>query len=274
MKRKVYVEDYGYKKLQIYDIEGTDNLILIKFVHENNIYTGITTSGGMVVVPFSNDIIYEIFATNDKKEWCFTFKNNNNNFRSYHIGINNDKYYLKADIQGNEVTSCRLVNTINDNYWFIETTTNDLVEVNLYDPYKDKILTPSFTEISFEEEEGRVLAFVEKDIYKYEDDSSYYLGSMLSFIDKDGNFIAPIYIPELDNFYDSRCYNNDSNFKVFQTFLQRIILQLNEISENKNNYITDILGNMYSNLYSEKDLVISKGPAKIIKFNGGSNEKK
>lgn len=273
MKRKVYIEEYGYKKIEIYDIDDETDFNIVKFIHNNRIYTGLVTSSGEIIISFSTDEIYEIFATKDKKQYCFTFKTDSG-FRSYHIEKNDNKYCLKADIYGNDVTSCRLVNTINDNYWFIESNTNNLIEYSLYDPNNAKILTPAFTEISFEEEEGRVLAFVEKDIYKQEDNENYYLGSMLSYIDKNGSFLTPIYVPELDNFYDARCYNNDFNFKAFQTFLQRITIKLDEIYNQKNDYVTDILGNMYSNLYSENELVIEKGLAKVIIFPGGSNEKK
>lgn len=272
--KRIYVQDFGYKKLETSSVEGIDYFLLVKFTHKKKDYTGIVNKKGEIIIPFSTDLFVEVFTTNDKNECCFTMKKENGGFRSYHFSKQNNCYLLKADIYGNDSINCRLVNTINDNYWFVESINDGLCEVSLYDPRRCEILTPAFTDLSFEEREGRVLAFVEKSLYKKEDGQQFFLGSILSYIDKDGNFLTPFYVPELNKFYESRYYNADPNFKGFRTFCGTILPKLEEIEKEKNDYITDVLQTMYSDLYDKDNLTISHELAKIIKFPGGSNETK
>lgn len=274
MKNKIYVESFGYQKVLLLEIEGLEELFVAEFSYKKDKYYGIIDKNARLLVPFSTNQIVEVFATNDKSECCFTFNYEQGGYRSFHLSKTNDKYILKADIHGNDYTSCRLVNTINDNYWFIESITEGLAEYSLYDPYQAKILTPSFTEISFEEEEGRILAYVERDLATKYENELYVLGSICSFIDKDGRFVTPIYVPEFDLCYDGRRYNNDFNFKAFNMFSNSIKEMLEYNKKQRDQHITDTLATIFSEPYDYNNMVISKAPAKIIEFPGGSNEKK
>lgn len=273
MKNKIYVESFGYQKVFITEIEGLKELFLAEFSYKNDKYYGVIDIDGKLLVPFSNNDIIEVFATDDKSECCFTFEYELG-YRSFHISKCADKYVLKADIHGNDCTSCRLVNTIKDGYWFIESVTDGLTEYSLYDPYQCKILTPSFTDISFEEEDGRILAYVERDLATKYENEWYFLGSICSYIDKSGKFVTGIYVPEFDLCYDGRRYNDDPNFKAFNLFSESIKKKLEDDKFKREQYITDVLAGMFSEPYDCNDMVICHEPAKIIKFPGGSNETK
>ena len=266
----MYIEGFGKKDVKFYSVEGTFELLEVEFSHKRKKHYGIVDENGRLLVPISDIPFLEVFATKDRCNYCFTRQDQENGrYESFHLQKQeNGKFYLKADIKGNEVTNCRLVGTVKDDYWFIESTTNGITEISLYDVRNVKILTPGFTDISFEEEQSRVLAFVEKEIYTLINGESVYLTSLLSFIDYEGNFVAPIYDTDkdVDAYYDARSYNFDKSFKSFNCFLNSVA------EKHKTNYIehrehvTDVFIDMFSNLYSVEEIKKVNKPAKILEY--------
>lgn len=263
----MYIEGFGKKKIKLFMVDGTNELLGLEFIHKFKKYCGIIDNNGRLLVPITNKPIVEVFSTKDKNNYCFTRLNSENDYESFHVQKESDgKFRLKAHIVGNEVTKCRMVRTEKDNYWFITSKTDGIEEVCLYDVKKAKITTPLFAEISFEEEEGRVLAYVEKEIYANIDDEKVYLTSLLSFIDYDGDFVAPLYEPDIDMYYDAINYNFDKNFKHFYYVLGLIEQQAINRYIDKNNHVTEVLADMYTNLYSVSDVKTLPKKAKIIEF--------
>jgi len=273
----MYIEGFGEKRITLYEIEGTKELFQLQFSHKMKKYYGIVDFTGRVLVSISEVPIVEIFATNDRLNYCFTkFDEENNSYESFHLQKQNDgKFYLKADVKGNEVTNCRLVGTIRDEYWFIESTTNDIVNFSLYDVNQAKILTPGFTGISFEEEDSRVLAFVEKDIYTDIDGDIVYLTSLLSYIDYDGNFVAPIYDTdkEIDSYYEAISYNLDKSFKSYNRFIESVTQKHRNRYIEHSNHVTEVLADMFTNLYSVEDIK-KKKLTKILEYKRSNNHDK
>lgn len=272
----MYIEGFGKKKVKLYAIEGTNELFVLKFSHNRKNYCSIIDSFSRILIPITDIPILEAFATNDRTSYCFTKQDKyTGNYESFHLLKADDgKFYLRADIKGDENTNCRLVATIKDEYWFIESTTNDITYLNLYDARNAKILTPCFTEISFEEEQSRVLAYVEKDLYANIDDENVYLTSLCSYIDYNGNFISSIYDTENDERYDARSYNFDKKFKRFNMFTKSLINDYINKYNYKQKKVTETLVEMFNDLYCTEDLKM-KEPAKILKYRRScSNDKK
>lgn len=273
----MYIEGFGEKKVNLWSIEGTDELLGLEFSHKKKKHYGIIDKTGRLLVPFSCVPIVEVFATNDCSSYCFTRQDDAGKYESFHLMKNKEgKFTLKADIIGNDITVCRLVSTVKDNYWFIESTTNDITEVCLYDVKNAKILTPLFADISFEEEESRVLAFVEKELYGEMDDGEIvYLTSLLSYIDYEGNFVAPFYDPKNDLCYDTKTYNFDKSFKSFNRFIESVTLKNLKKYQEENDHVTEVLADMFMNLYPVEEIKYEPKRAKILEFRRDvSNDKK
>ena len=151
---------------------------------------------------------------------------------------------------------------LKNNYWFLESTTRDIVEVSLYDVKTHTILTPSFGLISFEREKGRILAYVEKGLYTKKDDEDILLGTLVSFIDHQGNFVTPLYMPMKDLEYDSRSYNFDKSFKSFNRTIQVMIQDL----EIENKGISNHINYMFNNPYTIEEMNSVKSNAKILDY--------
>lgn len=263
----MYVEGFGEKRIKLYSIEGTNELLKLEFYHKRKKYHGIIDNSGRLLIPISEVPILEVFATEDRTNYCFTKQDvKTGSYESFHLSKSEDKFYLKADIKGNEITNCRLVGTIKDDYWFIESITDNSTEVSLYDVRNGKILTPGFTEISFEKEESRVLAFVEKDIYSEIDDNYLYLTSLLSYIDYEGNFVSSIYDTEMDVNYDARSYNFDRTFKSYYRFLDLVLNNHRKKIIEKNEHVNEVLVDMFINLYPIEEIKRVNKPAKILKY--------
>lgn len=272
----MYINGYGNKKVKLYTIEGTDELLELEFFHDRKKYYGVIDSNGRLLVPISEIPILESFATNDRTNYCFTKQDKYTGFyESFHLLKEKDnQFYLRADISGDEYTNCRLVPTIKDDYWFIESTANGIMEFNLYDARNAQILTPGFTEISFEKEKSRVLAYVEKDLYANIDNENIYLTSLCSYIDYAGNFISDIYDTKSDLIYDARSYNFDKKFKRFNTFVSMLLDDHIKKYNDKQRNVTEVLCDMFNHLYSADDLKLGK-PAKILEYRRNcSNDEK
>lgn len=265
MIKKILVENFGYQKLSCYPIKGMHGLYMATFIAKKKQYYGII-DGYKILVPFSQNEFIDSFVNDDRSEYCVTVKDKEYKYISYHLSQEKNKYHLVAVINGNKKTTCRLVPTEKNEFWFIESKSDGITEYSLYDVKDKKILTPGFTDISFEEENGRVLAFVEKDLYvKDPDNDLIYLGALLTFIDYNGNFLAPLYMPENDLFYEALSYNFDKSFKSFQYTIQQIKIALYNEYKEKNELTNEHIGNMFNNLYTEEELK-QKGPAKIIEY--------
>lgn len=261
------IPDFGMKKVFFDEIEGTKELLLAGFYHNKQEYTGIVDINGKVLVPFSNIEIQECFSDFSRNNYCFTrFDDGKNNYESFHLSKTDENFHMVADITGNEITSCRLVNTIKDNYWFIESTTDGITEVCLYDVKNHKILTPLFTEISFEKEKGKILAYVEKELYTKKENDIIILGSLVSFIDHQGNFITPLYMPEKNQEYDARSYKFDTSFKSFNRTVQSIIQILELEYDNNTVMVTNHINYMFSNPYTEEEMNSAKRETKILNY--------
>lgn len=273
----MYIEGFGEKRITLYEIEGTKELYQIEFSHKKKKYYGVVDFNGRLLISISEVPIIEIFATNDRLNYCFTkFDDENNSYESFHLQKQEDgKFSLKAYVKGNENTNCRLVDTIKDEYWFIESTTDGIVNFSLYDVKQAKILTPGFTGISFEEEKSRVLAFVEKDIFTDIDGDIVYLTSLLSYIDYEGNFVTPIYDTdkEVDSYYDAISYNFDKSFKSYNRFIESVTEKHRNRYIEHNNHVTEVLADMFTNLYSVEDIK-KKTPTKILEYKRSSNHDK
>lgn len=270
MKDKIYIPSFGYQKVMLTEIEKLEDLFIAEFYYKKQKYEGIIDKNSQLLVPFSTNSILEASATPDKSECYFTREYNQDGYQSYHLSKKHDKYQLIADIHGDDYSSLRLVNTAKNNYWFIEHVVDNLTEYSLYNPYQAKVLTPFFTEITFYADGERIFAYVEKDLTI----GNIILGSMCSFIDKDGKFVTPIYVPEFDLQYDARRYNTDSSFRDFALLSDSIKSKLIAAKKEKDSHVADVLANLFRTPYDEDDMTISHAPAKIIKFPGGSNETK
>lgn len=271
----MYIEGFGEKEITLYVIENTEELFELQFSDKDIIYSAVVDVNGRVLVPISEMGFYEAFSTRDSNNYCFTRLNEEtNDYESFHLQKQEDgKFYLRADIKGNQYNNCRLIGTEKDNYWLIENTYNNITEVSLYDVRNAKILTPSFSCISFEKEKSRVLAYVEKELYGEIDGEMVYLTRLLSYIDYNGKFIAPLYDidKEIDGYYDAMIFNYDNSFKYFNQFIKNITEQRKNSYINHNQHITEVLMDMYNNLYSEDDVNRKRKDAKILEFRKGNS---
>lgn len=267
-QNKILVEGFGKKHLTLYQVTGTDQLLMATFKHENKLYQGIVNDKGQILVPFDTILIQDIFSTKDYTNYCFTrYNEENSQYHSYHLQYDNSNFYLVADIVGNDKTNCRLIETEKDEFWFIEATTDGITEVSLYDVYHKKILTPGFTEISFEQQKSRILAFVEKVIYTKNQDENIYLASLMAFIDYEGKFVTPLYNPEKEETYDSKIYNFDKSFKSYYNAIQIITDMFEEEYLEKSERVEEQLAFLFDYPYTEEEIKLAKRKTKIIDFN-------
>lgn len=277
MENKTYIEGYGYKKLYLIEINANTKLYVACFKHDKENMYGVIDGEGKLLIPFSNCEFEEIFSNKNKSDFCFTrFNSDKTDYESFHIKReNNGKFCQRAHIQGNGYTKCRLIRTEKDEFWFIEAITDGITEVSLYSVDEAKIITPGFTDISFEEEKSRVLAFTEKSLFhKNEDGNQVYLGALLAYIDWQGRFLTPFYQPEEDLYYESINYNFDRNFKSYNLVIDRIVERLYERYQIKSNQVNANLLEMFNNIYTEEELAMPV-KTKVIEFRKGqTNEKK
>jgi len=271
------IEGFGNKRIILYDVEGTEDLFGLMFFHKFKKYYCVADKNGRLLVPISDYPIVEVFATKDRKNYCFVKEDLKGNFESFHVSIKEEdgKFYLKKSYKGNEYTNLRMIGTIKDNYWFLESVTDGIKEVCLYDVKKAQIITPLLTEISFEQEESRVLAYVEKEIYADIDDEKVYLTSLLSFIDYDGDFVTPFYDTEIDMYYETISYNFDKSFRSFRRFIDSVTQRSVDKYNEESNHVREVLADMFTNLYPVEDVKKVPKDAKILEFRKGSkNDKK
>ena len=267
-RNQIPVEGFGKKNLTLYEVTGTNQLLIATFKHKKKVYEGIVDVKGHILVPFDTVSIHEVFSTKDYTNYCFTrYNEENNQYHSYHLQLDNGIFRLIADIVGNDNTNCRLTGTEKDEFWLIEATTDGITEVSLYDVYHHKILTPGFTEISFEQEESRILAFVEKALYTKNQGKNIYLASLMAYIDYEGKLVTPLYNPEKEETYDSRIYNFDENFKSFYSAIQIITQNFEKEYFEKSERVDQELAFLFSNPYTEEEMKLAKRKTKIINFN-------
>lgn len=267
-QNKILVEGFGKKHLTLYEVTGTDQLLIATFKHENKSYQGIINIKGQILVPFDTILIQDIFATKDHTNYCFTrYNKENNKHHSYHLQYDDNNFYLAADIVGNDKTNCRLIETEKNEFWLIETTTDGITEVSLYDIYNKKILTPGFTEISFEQQKSRILALVEKAIYTKNCDENIYLASLMAYIDYNGKFVTPLYNPEKEETYDSKMYNFDESFKSYYNAIEIITEKFEEEYFEKSERVYEQLDFLFNHPYTDEEIKLAKRKAKIIDFN-------
>lgn len=255
--------------VDLYQIDK--NFYLCEFNYKNNKYSGIMDQKYRILVPFSISRIEEYVFTMDQNNYCFyRHSKKNKNHEAFHLSKNEEDnlFYIKKQFLGKEIDSLRVIDTEppKNNYWFIETTIDGIVEISLYDIKKAEIITPPFSVISFEKEKGRVLAYVEKCIYAKIDDEQVMLASLSAFIDKDGKFLSQLYNPDTDDCFDTLAYNFDKTFKSFNTTIDCMRADLKDKFLSKKQYVEDTLDAMYNNIYTEEEINASKCSAKIIKF--------
>ena len=104
-----------------------------------------------------------------------------------------------------------------------------------------------------------------KALYGEYNEEVIYLGSLLSYIDWEGNFVAPFYLPEKDLLYSSITYNFDKSFKSFNITINSITRQLLKEYIEKNDHVTQVLDNMFNDLYTKEEMK-PNGKAKILNF--------
>lgn len=253
---------------KLYEIDGTKEIYIGTYRYNMETYEGVISSDSSVLVPFSKTRIKNIFSTKDYSNYCIVrYDEGNNNYESFHLQKQDNSFKSITYVKGNDKSSCRLVGTEKDEYWFIETTTRGIKELNLYDVYNHKIITPNFSEIIFQEDSPRILAYVEKHIFKHENEENIFLGNIMSFIDYEGNFVTPIYIPEKDIEYDSRSFNFDKTFKSFNLKVKAIAYSLEMEYDLQNEKIDEYLNHLYENPYSISEMKPPKTKAKIINYN-------
>ena len=264
---KINIDKFGEKNITLYEVEGTKELFLACFSHQGEEYSAIIDKDGRALTSFSTQPFQEVFTTKDKENYGFTrYDTNQSNYESFHLQKDQSGIYqVKTYVQSDDNVTSRLVNTIKDEFWFLESTSNGITEIALYDVKQAKLITPYFTDISFEEEEGRVLAFVEKDICVIDDGEVIPLAGLLSYIDWDGNFVAPIYIPEKDEQYPSLLFNHSKGFSRFYAAVNELTKRLVKEYYEKDEHIDEVLTDMFNNLYTEEE-VNPKRQAKILEF--------
>lgn len=264
----IIFEDFGKKRVNLKELVDMNELLLGTFKHKKEIYYGIMDKNFKVLVPFSTREIVDFVYTFDRNNCFFTFIDNENNYNSIHLSrLKEDNlFYIRADIKGTSISNSRLIKTTKENYWFIESTTDNITEICLYDVKKGKILTPLLSDISFEEEKGRVLAFIEKKLYAKIDNEQVPLISLVSFIDKEGKYLTQFYDTENEQYYDSIIYNFDSNFKGVNRLFESITAREKQIFLEKQNRVNNDIIEMFNNLYTEEEIQSGKQKAKIIKF--------
>ena len=274
---KMLIDNFGVVEVELFEVDN--ELLLCEFNYENKKYSGIIDKNNRVLVPFSSINLENYIFTMDRNNYCFErFSEGKNDYESFHLSKNkeNGLFYLRKQFVSDEENSIRVTDTDppKNSYWFVEITTRDITQKCLYDIRKALIITPAFDLISFETEKSRVLAYVEKGVYTIVDDEVILLASLSSFIDKDGNFLAPLYNPDADDFYDTLDFNYDKSFKHFNRVMDSIEAQLKYKFLEKRNYVEAILAQMYTNIYTEEEMKNSKCSAKILKFPSEVNNDK
>lgn len=259
------IEGFGNKKINIYSVENTEDLLLVTFKHKRETYYGICNNDGECVVPFNIEPL-TVFATDDKLDYCFTRKN-----KSYHFSKRKAfEFKLVNKYIGSEETKLELVNTVNDKYWFLKIDKTNETIYSLYDVINQKLITPAFDDITFQEEKNpEVLALVERCLIvkDKENDEDIYLGSILAYINKDGKYVTPFYCPDNDTHYDTRNLNyNDYNYTQFKRIVDGIAATLYQKYLDESKRVDDILQAMYNNRYSEYEIMPEPKKGKILEF--------
>ena len=264
---KLEIAGFGKKEVKILVSDELEEFYFCSFKHDKKIYTSIIDKKGNLLIPFSNIPIQECFYTFNRSDYCFVrYDEGKTNYESFHLSRVDDRFCLKADITGNNFSTCRITESGKNKYWFIETTENNMTSRCLYDIKNAKIITPPFTEISFEEEKSRVLAYVTKDIYGEIDGELEYLTTLATFIDKDGRFLAPLYDMKNNMKYSAIDFNNDPNFRHYHHIINLIIQSLGRKLISEREHVDEVLADMFTNIYTEEELKPKPIKHKIIKF--------
>ncbi len=101
------------------------------------------------------------------------------------------------------------------------------------------------------------------------------LADIYGYIDYNGNFASPLYLPDEDEYYDASNYNIDKSFVSFNNFVDTKRLEKEKLKSQEESQKINGLNKLLDNLYSSSEKIpgaIKK--AKIIQFRGGQNEKK
>lgn len=268
MYMKLMINGFGEMDVEFLESEELNDFYFCSFKYKRKKYTAVIDKKGNLLIPFSNVPIQECLFNFEKSDYCFIrYTNGKTNYQSYHFSKNKDNtFMLKAEITGNEFSACRIIESGKNSYWFIETTTNNITTLCLYDIKKAKIITPAFTQISFEEEKSRVLAYATKELYGEIDGELEYLTTIATFIDKDGNFLAPLYDMKNDMQYPALDFNHDPNFRHYHHIINLIIQSLGRKYIEERDHVDAVLADMYTNIYTKEQLKPKNNKAKIMKF--------
>lgn len=260
------IEGFGNKKIYINYIEGTTDLLIISFLHNFKKYYGVCDRlTGKTVADFTIDPITTAFSTNDHLDYCFVKGN-----ESYHVSKrNNENFELVKKFVSNDKIKLELVNTINDNYWFLKidkTTTT----YSLYDVINQKLITPEFDNITFEMgDDKEVLALIEKCliVYDSENEEDICVGSILAYINNDGKYVTPFYSPDTDSYYDTTSLNGiDNNLIHYKRYIDSIATNLYKNYLKESSRVDEVLEIMYINHYSKDEIMPEPKKCKIIEF--------
>lgn len=270
-----YIEGYGLKLAKSSFLAGTNELIELTFQHNKKEYKGIFNQCHQAVIPISDIPITEYFYTEDKKNYCFIRYDFTTNFyESYHVQKDDKGDYRIANyFKGNKLENYRLFNIKEEPCWFVEKSNNGHTEIALYEPVEAKIITPFFTYINFDIEKKESLILFKKEIYSMQYNTN--LADIYGYIDYNGNFASPLYLPDEDEYYDASNYNIDKSFVSFNNFVDTKRLEKEKLKSQEESQKITGLNKLLDNLYSSSEKIpgaIKK--AKIIQFRGGQNEKK
>lgn len=265
---ELMINGFGKKDVEFLETEELNDFYFCSFKHKRKKYMGLIDKKGNLLIPFSNIPLQEYFFNFDMSDYCFTrYTEGKTNYESFHISKNKDgSFKVKADIKGNDNVSCRIIESGKNNYWFIETTQNQITTVCLYNIKKAKIITPPFTEISFEKEKSRVLAFVTKDLYGDINGEDVYLTTIATYIDREGRFLAPLFDMKNDMQYPALDFNHDENFRHYHHIINLIIQSLRKKYIEERKHVDAVLADMFTNIYTKEQLQPKKVQCKIIKF--------
>ena len=265
---EIYVEGFGKQVVRLYRISGTTKLYIAEFIYNDDIYEAVVNDKGQTLLPFSTSGIQNYFSTKDNKDYCFTLYDDTNYYSSYHLKKIDNQFKIVGKCMSTNNVLCRFLES-EKGYWVVEKTMNGIKEYSLYDVDKTTLITPFFTEIKFDDDEdSRVLALFEKDIYynPEEKEDSILLDRIVGFIDYEGNFISPFYSEEQDEYYESISYNHDRNFGSFYTMIDGFKYKLSKKYEEKNQKIENSIDVLFNNIYSVELIKAPEQKAKILQF--------
>ena len=285
--RSIIVNSKEYKKVKVYLTSDNKigDLYYVTATKNKKVISAIIDKDGNEIIPFSENILDEIFYTDKLADICVGFKLIDSDIiKYYHLQKVDDKYriVISTDPSSKEELFIRQVNEYKD-YWVFEkhSVDKDSVKYAIYKPKERRLITTFFDELSFDLEDnpyGHFAYFANYISFDYVDPNTNQeevidYSTVCGFIDCNGYFSSQLLDVKEMNLYNSYEVGSSSISFKYTNFISSLVNKYYIEYSNSEDFINQTITYLFNN-YNQSRLPKSKEKAKILEFSDRKKDRK